>query len=548
MRVFFALTLGLALSVTNTHLFAQEPKAITFQQLVDYLELEVKEEKILAMIADSPTKFTLGEDQLDKLRKLGASDKLIEALGTPAVVDNELSSDIRDFVIVLDASASMKDSTETGMSKWDSAKQAATDLIAAIPNGRRLAFIVYGNDQAKRCQSVELIRQLTMIDENGKKALVAKINSIAPAADTPIGAALGMAKGLVANTNELTKVILLTDGMESCKGDPVAEATQLAAMPHLQGGVDVIGYGLKPQEIAQIEKIARSGRGKFYNAKNVKSLNESVAEVERTIVAAKPAVKPVAATKPSLFTKSDTKPSKDAEKPTILKPREYVTGRLGTEKSHYFAVDLPEGEYVAICEMKPSSGNSTNIMFDLSLDDKSLVSMNEIDRLERGAAKFQSSGETLHFTLKNTADISDYNLVICKADDDFPLSGIANAGQRSSTFEVGSSVKVKLDPKSTETYEAFYDVALDEGDFELAFEFNAPKADGNYGAKIDVVDATGTKVKNIDSAYDSIKTQTIKSKLILAEEEILRLRIRVTDAPVEGVLSVKRLAIGSDSE
>ncbi len=287
-RLFYGLYFLLVLSWLSSgspaqRSFADEPQTITYQQLLNYVELEVKEEKLLKMLADSPTKFTLGEDQIAKLRAVGASDKLLETLRNAPTPSLEQSSDIRDFVIVLDASASMRDEVEPGVSKWDSAKKAASDLIRSIPNARRLAFIVYGNDINKRCQSIELIRPLEAIDEPGKSALMQKINSISPAADTPIGASLSLAKSIVANTNVLTKVILITDGMESCKGDPVAEAGLLAAMPHMQGGLDVIGYGLKANEIAQVEKIARSGRGKFYNAENAGLLRESVAAVERTI-------------------------------------------------------------------------------------------------------------------------------------------------------------------------------------------------------------------------------------------------------------------------
>jgi Mg-chelatase subunit ChlD len=262
---------------------ADEPQAITYQQLLSFVELEVKEEKLLKMLAESPTKFTLGEDQIAKLKAAGASDKLLAALNRNPTTSLEQTSDIRDFVIVLDASASMRDEAEKGISKWDSAKKAAADLIRSIPNSRRLAFIVYGNDITKRCKSIELIRPLESIDDSGKSALIKRIDTISPAADTPIGAALNLARSLVANSNMLTKVILITDGLESCKGDPEGEASQLAALTHMQGGVDVIGYGLKQDEIAQVEKIARSGRGKFYNAGNVGTLRESVAAVERTI-------------------------------------------------------------------------------------------------------------------------------------------------------------------------------------------------------------------------------------------------------------------------
>jgi len=259
---------------------AQTPQTVTFDQLLSFVQLEVKDEKLLKMLAESPTSFTLGEDQIGKLRAAGASETLLSAIRRPTTIGQSQTSDIRDFVIVLDASASMRDEVEPGVTKWDSAKKAASDLIRSVSNGRRLAFIVYGNDISKRCNSIELLQPLTAITDQTKQSLIDRINAILPSADTPIGASLELAKSLVANTGVLTKVILITDGMESCKGDPVGQASQLATLTHLQGGVDVIGFGLKPQEIEQVEKIAQAGRGKFYNADNLASLRASVAAVE----------------------------------------------------------------------------------------------------------------------------------------------------------------------------------------------------------------------------------------------------------------------------
>lgn len=297
MSVFRNVSLSLAIAVCVIQAFSptpavsQEAQTITYQQLLDYLRLEVKEEKILKMIAASPTSFSLGADQIAKLKEAGASEKIIAALSKPAAAGiGDQVSDIRDFVVILDCSASMRDEAQPGVSKWESAQKSAADLIRAVPNQRRLAFIVYGHDIALRCKSIEVIRNLTPITDDAKDDLVLAIAKIKPSADTPIGASLNLAKSLLVDTNELAKVILITDGMESCKGDPVAEAAQLATLKHVQGGVDVIGFGLKQNEIDPVERIAQAGKGKFYNADSVNKLRESVSDVERAIN--KPIVRP----------------------------------------------------------------------------------------------------------------------------------------------------------------------------------------------------------------------------------------------------------------
>ena len=46
-------------------------------------------------------------------------------------------------------------------------------------------------------------------------------------------------------------------------------------------------------------------------------------------------------------------------------------------------MNLPAGEYVAVCEASPSEGKSTNIIFRVFLDGDQLSKVNEVDRLER---------------------------------------------------------------------------------------------------------------------------------------------------------------------
>jgi len=107
---------------------------------------------------------------------------------------------------------------------------------------------------------------------------------LAPAGHTPIASSLRKAGGELALARGLSRVILITDGMETCHGDPAAEAAALARQfPSLRGGVDVIGFCLGDGEAQQVQKIALAGQGKFYEAKDAQRLVEAVRVIERTI-------------------------------------------------------------------------------------------------------------------------------------------------------------------------------------------------------------------------------------------------------------------------
>ena len=159
-RIAIALTLGVAtLALPGVPRGFAADSAMTFQKLVEYFDLEVKEDRILKAVNESSTAFTLSDEQIKVLKSKGASDKLIEALkkkGASAGHVAAASSDITDFVLILDCSGSMRDRTSDGKTKWDVARQAALDLVNAIPNGRQLAFIAYGHNREQGCSWTNL--------------------------------------------------------------------------------------------------------------------------------------------------------------------------------------------------------------------------------------------------------------------------------------------------------------------------------------------------------------------------------------------------------
>jgi hypothetical protein len=257
---------------------------ITYEKLLEYLELGVKEQKILDLLKDSPTTFTLGKEQIEKLRAAGASETLLEALKKNAAVPS--GSDISVFVLILDCSGSMKDKTEEGITKFEAAQKGAIDLLTSIPNGREVAFIVYGTDAELECKSVDVLRPLSPLAATSRAALIKKVRSLSPVGHTPIALSLRVAGKELQASEGMSKVILITDGLETCHGDPAKEASALRMKYKKLKSVDVIGLGLTEKESAEVAKIAKAGAGTYFNAKNVKKLQESVRILEKEIAVA----------------------------------------------------------------------------------------------------------------------------------------------------------------------------------------------------------------------------------------------------------------------
>ena len=75
----------------------------------------------------------------------------------------------------------------------------------------------------------------------------------------------------------MSQVVLITDGMETCHGDPAAEAEKLTQQFKNLRAVEVIGVGLNADEKQAVGLIARRGRGKYYDATSVNELKKAVA-------------------------------------------------------------------------------------------------------------------------------------------------------------------------------------------------------------------------------------------------------------------------------
>ena len=262
------------------------PPPITFEALLKRLGAGTDDSKLLQLVRSSPVAFTLGRDQVAKLREAGASDALIAELAKKPLV--AAGSDVSAFVLILDCSGSMKEKTEAGPTKWKVALEATLDLLAAIPDGREVAFIAYGHDASRGCEAVDVLRPLSALTASNRRALAEKVKALSPQGHTPLALSLRKAGQELEGCKALSRILLITDGMETCHGDPNKEAAALLARHKGLRGVDVIGLGLNAEETKAVAQVAKSGKGVFHDAKTVKQLRESVRKIETQVAALAP--------------------------------------------------------------------------------------------------------------------------------------------------------------------------------------------------------------------------------------------------------------------
>ena len=199
-------------------------------------------------------------------------------LGGPATLAQSESPTI-NVEIILDSSGSMSQliGSETRM---QIAKRVLKQVVAAIPDreGINVGFRIYGhlgdNTQAGRAESCRSSALVVPIDGVDKIALYDEIDLARANGWTPLAYSLGRAGQDLpaADANIRNSVVLLTDGLETCFGDPCAVAGALQDGP---GAITthVIGFALEDREQQTLQCIADEGGGLLLGAQNADQLS-----------------------------------------------------------------------------------------------------------------------------------------------------------------------------------------------------------------------------------------------------------------------------------
>lgn len=184
--------------------------------------------------------------------------------------------------LILDLSGSMAADIGGGETRMEAAKRVMNDVVDALPEreGINVGFRIYGhegnNTEAQRevsCQSSELVVPIEGVD---KEALREQVDLAQPIGWTPIDLSLRRAGGdFQAGEGLSNNIVLVTDGEETCGGDPCATAASLS-----QGDAavttHVVGFALTEVQRQQVSCIAEEGGGLNLGAANANELSTAL--------------------------------------------------------------------------------------------------------------------------------------------------------------------------------------------------------------------------------------------------------------------------------
>ncbi|WP_411827985.1 vWA domain-containing protein [Luteolibacter sp. AS25] len=262
-------------------------------------------------------------------------------------------------IVVFDASGSMWNRMETS-TRIEIAREVMKQFLDGYDTRQPLGVIAYGHRKRGDCSDIEILVPPANIDP----AVVSKqINALLPKGKTPLAESLRRAGELIPKTSEDANILLITDGLETCDGDPCAVAKEM-----IESGIKVrahvVGFGLTKAEADSLACIAGLTGGQMFNPSNGDELLD--------------ALKQSVAAEPAAVTEKEPMEEKTFEAIVNLKdigfglPSGFMkwtaTGEagiirdLGTHKGSRLATRLPPGTWSIVADGAEGRGEGNVII------------------------------------------------------------------------------------------------------------------------------------------------------------------------------------------
>ncbi|SFS47221.1 vWA domain-containing protein [Marininema halotolerans] len=184
-----------------------------------------------------------------------------------------------NIAILLDSSGSMS-SQVSGGQKMTVAKEAVQEFADKAPKEAMVSLIAYGHkgsnrqaDKKKSCKAIETLYPLSTIN---KSEFNTALSSLKPTGWTPLAGAIRQAKDAFASKGidqSDNVVFVVSDGLETCGGNPAKEAKKLAEA-NIKATVNIIGFDVNNKEQQQLKEVAEAGGGAFFKAQSKEDLQD----------------------------------------------------------------------------------------------------------------------------------------------------------------------------------------------------------------------------------------------------------------------------------
>ncbi|HEU0101852.1 MAG TPA: VWA domain-containing protein [Mycobacteriales bacterium] len=250
------------------------------------------------------------------------------ATATPAHALSPAKVTPGSLELVLDASGSMAGPDPSGGTKIDAARRAITGMLGALPSSTPVAVRAYGGTYEDRERGCSDTRLVVPVGPARASAATAALAGLQPTGYTPIAASLRAAAADLPASGPRT-IVLVSDGEETCGGDPCAVARELAGAG-VGLRVDTVGYGVDERTRTQLGCVAAATGGQYTEAPDGDALTVQLAAAADT---------GLRSYQPTGTRVTGTVDPFDAP---VLAPGQFVDALDPGERS-YYAIDLADG-------------------------------------------------------------------------------------------------------------------------------------------------------------------------------------------------------------
>ncbi|WP_202909492.1 vWA domain-containing protein, partial [Alkalilacustris brevis] len=207
------------------------------------------------------------------MRRLTAMAMTTALLGAPLAAQERAGDHVA--IMVFDASGSMWNRLEGDLTRIEIARDVMEEYFETRDASVPLGVVAYGHTRRGDCSDIEAIAPLSVHDG---AELTARLRALNPQGMTPLTDSMAMARDMIPPTAESADLILFTDGLENCGGDPCALAAELAA----QGiGIraHVVGFGMTEDEVNTLSCLPEQTGGMLFHTNSGAELSEAMTAV-----------------------------------------------------------------------------------------------------------------------------------------------------------------------------------------------------------------------------------------------------------------------------
>lgn len=189
-----------------------------------------------------------------------------------------------NIYILLDNSSSMLGEVN-GDTKMEVARTAVDNFASDFPEGVEVSLINYGygdedGTDANSCEAIETTYPLGEYENDGFNEA---LNKFEPVGYTPIAAAIEAVGKQIEGSDAAGShtVYIVSDGKETCEGDPVAAVENLPQDDNVETVLNIIGFDISDDEVQDLVDITEASGGEYLEAANTVEL-ENALQREKT--------------------------------------------------------------------------------------------------------------------------------------------------------------------------------------------------------------------------------------------------------------------------